>query len=261
MPNLRAAAVSVTGPGHLRSAHPCQDHAGVLLADSHGAAAVADGLGSRSASDQGSEVAVSMFLELCMQRHSSRYVSSSPEYRASTVLYGVASAWSKEIWERASTQGRPVSDFGTNLMCCWYTQSTTTIAAIGDCCALVDFVGRPSRLIASPSVLLGNQTQTLASVLHGASPWFITVPSSLINGVALMTDGLWNAAVDRSSPGSQGEYGSGLVAHARMEFASAVFEGLRQATNPAEWLAAQLSTESFSRSSDDDKTIAAVWHQ
>ena len=221
MPNLRAAAVSVTGPGHLRSAHPCQDHAGVLLADSHGAAAVADGLGSRSASDQGSEVAVSMFLELCMQRHSSRYVSSSPEYRASTVLYGVASAWSKEIWERASTQGRPVSDFGTNLMCCWYTQSTTTIAAIGDCCALVD----------------------------------------LINGVALMTDGLWNAAVDRSSPGSQGEYGSGLVAHARMEFASAVFEGLRQATNPAEWLAAQLSTESFSRSSDDDKTIAAVWHQ
>jgi|GEM_PF-1202418 len=131
----RVVAASSTGTAHLKSGAPCQDaHTVSLLNPSTVVLIAADGSGSASRSDIGSQLATQRILEGIRG-----FLRLTPD--VSTITRTIAQGWLKEVAARlvwqAKTDGQPLKNYSCTLLVAIVSSTHACFFQVGDGAMLI----------------------------------------------------------------------------------------------------------------------------
>lgn len=239
----RVRGVSVDGYSHRRKGVPCQDACAYEIGDQVVVLAVADGAGSRPRSDQGSKLAVSL---------ATRHFSQVPERTADVdgVLRG---AFQRVREDFLKETGSDADDFATTLTVMTLTRSWLGYVSVGDGFVVIragQENGKPQYHVLPQPEAVSEYSNETVFLTSGQAPRRVIVECLRdpgVNGVLLSTDGLAQAALDRSG------------GRPNDTFVNAMFRTLDSPRPDPEEddrsLAAYLGSDQLSQLNSDDKTV------
>lgn len=233
---LRAAGVSVTGPGHLELNEDCQDAHSIKGWRGGWILAVADGLGSRPHSAQGAQVAVRSVQEVARAWEHSSAWRTIPARDVATDIYR---RWLKTVPWRDKSMGAT-----TLLVAICDRDGYTRMWQLGDGLVVSMVNGRVQVLTPERSGF-GNETRALGV----DTSWSAWHTSDLVLGrsgdaLLLMTDGIADDIPQDLVAGFASTVGRELKKRSR--------RGARQ------WLRREF-TDWATPGHSDDKTLAAIF--
>ncbi|WP_213956740.1 MULTISPECIES: PP2C family serine/threonine-protein phosphatase [unclassified Variovorax] len=233
---LRAVGASVTGPGHLEVNEGCQDAHLVKGWRGGWIAAVADGLGSRTHSAQGAQVAVRSAQAVVREWESTSAWRTLPARDVATEIYR---RWLQKVpWSDKSVAAT------TLLLAICDVDGYTRVWQIGDG-LIASLVNGQIKILTPERGGFGNETRALGvdtawSAWHSADLVLGNADDTLL----LMTDGI--------SDDIPQDLIEGFVCAVRGEFKKRSRRGARK------WLQREL-TNWATPGHSDDKTLAAIF--
>ena len=210
MPAWSVVSASVTGASHLRNGQPCQDYQEfrcVSANASHGAliAAVADGAGSASLSEDGSRIAASAAVRKACSLIS-RHVHPLYEAVLKEVLDETARVARKELEAESCRRKVPIRRFATTLIIAICTADAVASAQIGDGAVVISESAVKSSSEEQEYMLFSppqrgeyvNETKFITS-----NDWreslAIKVRRAPVRHLAMFTDGMQSLALNASA--------------------------------------------------------------
>ncbi|GGN81941.1 hypothetical protein GCM10011579_069090 [Streptomyces albiflavescens] len=245
----RIHGMSVEGYRHRRQGLPCQDACAYTVSASVAVLAVADGAGSRPRSEEGSRLAV----ELAAEQFARRSAAAAECHPGEAVHELLEDAFHDVSKMFLDATGADAPDFATTLTVVVLAPGWLGHLTVGDGFVVLragaedgerQFHLLPQAMAASE---YSNETVFLTS--PDAARWVHTdcVSDDGIDGVLLSTDGLVQAALNRSGGGALSPNTS---------FVDAVFRSLDTVTdNTHEGLATLLRSDRLTALNADDKTL------
>lgn len=183
--NWRVVAAVATGADHLRAGTTCQDAADkVVMASGALIAAVSDGAGSASRSDDGAWMAAEMFSVEAEQLLE----------RGCDLRYAVEEAFRKArqaVFELADREDADAQDYSATLLAIVCADGKAVAAQVGDGAIIAD----GEILIEPDSGEYANETRFITSRRSEPN---IAVLNGSVRRLAMITDGLQNIALDYS---------------------------------------------------------------
>lgn len=248
----RIHGMSVEGYRHRRDGLPCQDACAHTESGPVAVLAVADGAGSRPRSDEGSRLAVDLATEHFLRRAAAA-VDSPPGEIVHDLLMDAFHDVTKVFLD---TTGASAADFATTLTVVVLTPDWLGHLSVGDGFVVlragVQDGERQFHVLPQTDAASEYSNETVFLTSPDAARWVHTdcVSDSGIDGVLLSTDGLAQAALNRSGNGAPTPNTS---------FADAVFRSL-DAPGPVsdtahDHLAALLRSDRLTALNADDKTL------
>lgn len=248
----RIHGMSVEGYRHRRDGLPCQDACAHTESGPVAVLAVADGAGSRPRSDEGSRLAVDLATEHFVRRAAAA-VDSPPGETVHDLLMDAFHDVTKVFLD---TTGASAADFATTLTVVVLTPDWLGHLSVGDGFVVlragVQDGERQFHVLPQTDAASEYSNETVFLTSPDAARWVHTdcVSDSGIDGVLLSTDGLAQAALNRSGNGAPTPNTS---------FADAVFRSL-DAPGPVsdtahDHLAALLRSDRLTALNADDKTL------
>lgn len=233
---LRAVGASVTGPGHLELGEGCQDALSIKGWRGGWIAAVADGLGSRTHSAQGAQVAVRSAHAIARRWERSSAWRTLPARDVATEIYR---RWLQTVpWSDKSVAAT------TLLLAICDVDGYTRIWQIGDG-LIVSLVNGKTTVLTPTRSGFGNETRAIGV----DTAWSAWHSADLVLGNAgdmllLMTDGIADDIPQ--------DLIGGFACAVRVEFRKRSRRGSRK------WLQREL-THWATPGHSDDKTLAAIF--
>lgn len=248
----RIHGMSVEGYRHRRDGLPCQDACAHTESGPVAVLAVADGAGSRPRSDEGSRLAVDLATEHFVRRAAAA-VDSPPGETVHDLLMDAFHDVTKVFLD---STGASAADFATTLTVVVLTPDWLGHLSVGDGFVVlragVQDGERQFHVLPQTDAASEYSNETVFLTSPDAARWVHTdcVSDSGIDGVLLSTDGLAQAALNRSGNGAPTPNTS---------FADAVFRSL-DAPGPVsdtahDHLAALLRSDRLTALNADDKTL------
>ncbi|MER5533602.1 PP2C family serine/threonine-protein phosphatase [Streptomyces mirabilis] len=248
----RVHGMSVEGYRHRRQGLPCQDACAYTVSPSVVVLVVADGAGSRPRSDEGSRLAV----ELAAEHFGRRAAAAADSGPAAAVRELLVDAFHDVTKVFLDTTGADAPDFATTLTVVVLAPDWLGHLTLGDGFVVVragtEDGERQFHLLPQAAEASEYSNETVFLTSPDAARWVRTdcVSDPGIDGVLLSTDGLVQAALNRSGSGAQSPNAS---------FADAVFRSLDTpgpvSENAHEGLAALLRSDRLTALNADDKTL------
>lgn len=240
--NPRVFGAAVIGPLHVQMNLPCQDACCYQVLSSNAIViAVADGLGSASASDAGAKLAVESAVK-AMVEASVEGIGSHEDI----VRYAVSAARSA-LQDRAAVTPCELRDLACTLILAFLAESHLAVAHIGDGAVVAQAEGQ-LHLVSAP----GDSEFTNEVVPLTSTDWEkevrITSLTSHIDSIAVFTDGCQRAAFRKSENGLEAfdRFFNPIFAYAR---------DLLDIEEGAKDIEALLASKKICENSDDDKTL------
>lgn len=246
-PVWRVLGGSVAGTSHLADGRPCQDaHASLLLPGGVLLAAVSDGAGSVSRSDEGARLAVDTVLSELERLSTLPCPASEEDWRgAMRAAFAAAAAALEAEAERAEV---PVREFSATLLTAILHPSFTVFASVGDCAAVSRSAAGPWTLAFAPERgEYANETTFLTSPDWPARLQVRLMEESA-DSLALFSDGLIRLALDLRVPAPHTPFFDSMFA-----FAATLGDGADES------LRAFLDSARVNERTDDDKTLLLAW--
>ncbi|MFF0137677.1 PP2C family serine/threonine-protein phosphatase [Streptomyces sp. NPDC005227] len=248
----RIHGMSVEGYRHRRQGLPCQDACASAVTASVAVLAVADGAGSRPRSEEGSRLAVELAAE-----HFARRAGAAADRRPGEAVHALLEEAfhdvSKVFLDRT---GADAADFATTLTVVVLARGWLGHLSVGDGFVVLragtEDGERQFHLLPQPPPAGEYSNETVFLTSPDAARWVHTdcVSDEGIDGVLLSTDGLAQAALNRSASGAPSPNPS---------FAEAVLRSLDvpgDVTDSAhEGLATLLRSDRLTALNADDKTL------
>lgn len=248
----RVHGMSVEGYRHRRQGLPCQDACAHKVSPSVAVLAVADGAGSRPRSDEGSRLAV----ELAAEHFGRRAAAAAESHPGEAVHELLVDAFRDVSKEFIDTTGADAADFATTLTVVVLAPGWLGHFTLGDGFVVVragtEDGERQFHLLPQAAAASEYSNETVFLTSPDAVRWVRTdcVSDEGIDGVLLSTDGLAQAALNRSGSGAQSPNTS---------FAEAVFRSLDTpgpvSDSAHDGLAALLRSDRLTALNADDKTL------
>lgn len=249
----RIHGMSVEGYRHRRQGLPCQDACAYKVSASVAVLAVADGAGSRPRSEEGSRLAVELAAEH-FARRAAAAADCQPGESVHELLAGAFRDVSKVFLDRT---GADAADFATTLTVVVLAPGWLGHLTVGDGFVVLragaEDGERQFHLLPQTAAVSEYSNETVFLTSPDAARWVHTdcVSDEGIDGVLLSTDGLVQAALNRS--------GGGGALSPNVSFVDAVFRSL-DAPGPVtddahEGLATLLRSDRLTALNADDKTL------
>ncbi|MEU9137683.1 PP2C family serine/threonine-protein phosphatase [Streptomyces sp. NPDC048404] len=248
----RIHGMSVEGYRHRRQGQPCQDACAHTATASVAVLAVADGAGSRPRSEEGARLAVDLATE-----HFARRVAGAADRRPGKavreLLRDAFHDVSKVFLDRT---GADAADFATTLTVVVLARGWLGHLSLGDGFVVLragtEDGERQFHLLPQPAAASEYSNETVFLTTPDADRWVHTdcVSDNGIDGVLLSTDGLAQAALNRSAGGALSPNTS---------FTEAVFRSLDVpgpvTASAQEGLGTLLRSDRLTALNADDKTL------
>ncbi|MEU8983764.1 PP2C family serine/threonine-protein phosphatase [Streptomyces sp. NPDC048309] len=248
----RIHGMSVEGYRHRRQGLPCQDACAYTASASVAVLAVADGAGSRPRSEEGSRLAV----ELAVEQFARRGAAAADRGPGAAVHELLEDAFHDVSKRFLDATGADAADFATTLTVVVLAPGWLGHLTVGDGFVVLragtEDGERQFHLLPQAKAASEYSNETVFLTSPDAARWVHTdcVVDDGIDGVLLSTDGLVQAALNRSGGGALSPNTS---------FADAVFRSL-DAPGPVtdsahEGLATLLRSDRLTALNADDKTL------
>ncbi|MER5381011.1 PP2C family serine/threonine-protein phosphatase [Streptomyces sp. NPDC002688] len=248
----RIHGMSVEGYRHRRQGLPCQDACAYAVTASVAVLAVADGAGSRPRSEEGSRLAVELAAE-----HFARRAATAADRRPGEAVHELLEDAFHDVCKVfLDRTGADAADFATTLTVVVLARGWLGHLTVGDGFVVLragtEDGERQFHLLPQPAAASEYSNETVFLTSPDAARWVHTdcVSDAGIDGVLLSTDGLAQAALNRSGGGALSPNAS---------FAEAVFRSL-DVPGPVseaahEGLATLLRSDRLTALNADDKTL------
>ena len=176
---------SLIGKDHLRTNTPCQDHSDIIhLQNGWTIAAIADGVGSASRSEEGSKIAVASALKFCSENFPT---STDTKSVLAMLLLAFHRAFG-DICEHAEHESTELEAFDTTLTVACFYKGMLFYGHCGDGgIFVVDRFGEASE-ITTPQK--GEDGDSMIPLRFGAKYWVFGQHSENVPTVLLATDGV-----------------------------------------------------------------------
>ncbi|MFF2365531.1 PP2C family serine/threonine-protein phosphatase [Streptomyces sp. NPDC058122] len=248
----RIHGMSVEGYRHRRQGQPCQDACGHTVTASVAVLAVADGAGSRPRSEEGARLAV----ELATEHFARRAATVADRRPGKAVRELLREAFHDVCKVFLDRTGPDAADFATTLTVVVLARGWLGHLSLGDGFVVLragtEDGERQFHLLPQPAAASEYSNETVFLTSPDAARWVHTdcVSDEGIDGVLLSTDGLAQAALNRSSGGALSPNTS---------FAEAVFRSLDVpgpvTASAHEGLGSLLRSDRLTALNADDKTL------
>jgi hypothetical protein len=195
---------SVIGSSHIKTNKPCQDsHGFQILSNELALIVVADGLGSAEKSEIGSRLAVDTVLASLAGALEKENITTEVSLAA---LENAFSAARKALEDKATTEGLPLRDLGTTLLCVVLASDWVACGQIGDG-AIVAQQADGSLLLLSAPQRGEYANETVPLTMQNALEK-VRYSSQLVEvkGLALISDGLQNLALKSTDYAPYGQF-------------------------------------------------------
>jgi serine/threonine protein phosphatase PrpC len=240
-------SASTQGTSHLLSGTPCQDAHAFHIWETGMIAAVADGLGSASRSDQGAQLAIEAALTMLDQLFMTCQLDDLDNWAQ---YLSSAFTAARESLERAATSSScSLREYGTTLIVLIIAQNHLAVGHLGDGAVVamledgsIHTISAPERGEYANEVVPLTAPDALCRVRYSVFPITAKV-------VALLTDGLQNLCINAASN----------TPH--IPFFEPFFEAACLSCDTREvskQLAAFLNSERVCSRSNDDKTLVVI---
>lgn len=249
-PLWKHAQVSVRGAAHLRNDLPCQDSNGFLEVPGALVCALADGAGSASHADIGSELAVDAALDYFLRLFLRVGVSGAAARLDARCGLEMLAAVQQRMGREASGQSTSISDYASTLLVAVITAQRVILYQVGDGLWCVCRNG----ILAAMTWPTGGE--------HASETTFVTCQTACqvlqceileggFDALFGMTDGVERLALNMS----------GRVPHPG--FFEPLARQLHKTVVPifSNQLTQLLASEAVCRRTDDDKTLAIILHE
>ncbi len=240
---------SVPGTNHSRIGLPCQDSHGYRIFNYGVIAAVADGLGSASRSDEGAWLAVETSLETLSQTLAVGLPSSDDQWLF--ILSDVFSIVRHALAQTAASVDLPMREFGTILIVSVITRNQVITGHIGDGAVVVlseddrlETISRPQQGEYANEVTPLTASDALAHVR-------CSIHAAPVKAVAMLTDGLQHLSINL------------ITGTPHAPFFRPLLEGVCRPADADETslrLVDFLNSERVCARTDDDKTLVLIGH-
>lgn len=183
--HIYSYSFSLIGKDHLRTNTPCQDHSGrIHLQNGWTIAAIADGVGSASRSEEGSKIAVASALKFCSENFPT---STDTKSVLAMLLLAFHRAFG-DICEHAEHESTELEAFDTTLTVACFYKGMLFYGHCGDGgIFVVDRFGEASE-ITTPQK--GEDGDSMIPLRFGAKYWVFGQHSENVPTVLLATDGV-----------------------------------------------------------------------
>jgi len=236
---------SVLGTSHRSSGTPCQDACRVLICDDNGPvllAVCADGAGSASLSDLGSQTACDVFVQLF---HDGLSTSLKDAASAEVAIRCACERICEELWALAETHSVPAREFACTLLCAVVYDRHAVFAQIGDGAIVAQLSGVYGPVFWPQSGEYSNTTNFLTDK-NCRDNIMVSVVSGQVDELAVFTDGIERLALQMNEQCVHVPFFDPLFATLRgIDNADKLFEPLRQF----------LDSPPVNERTDDDKTL------
>ncbi len=179
----QAVAAVTDGADHLKSGTPCQDAADkVVTASGALIAAVSDGAGSSSHSDDGAWMAAEMFTV-----EAERLIEQGYDLR-----HAVEEAFKnarRAVFDLAEREGGDAQDYAATLLAIVCAEGSAVAAQVGDGAIIAD-----GKVLIEPDT--GEYANETRFITSRSSDPNIVVLNGTVNRLTMITDGLQNIALD-----------------------------------------------------------------
>lgn len=238
---------STQGTSHVRLGLPCQDAHGYSVLETYAMAAVADGLGSASKSEEGAKLAVNTVLDVLEESLTIALPTTIENWQKN---FADAFAEARQSLENiAKSSSLPLRDYGTTLLVAVVTDDWLAVGHIGDGAIValweddsLETVSLPQNGEYANEVTPLTAPDALKSVRFGIFP-------KTVKAVALFSDGLQNLSINVAS------------GKPYAPFFAPFFDGISHAIDPEETskqLGEFLNSERICSKTDDDKTLVVI---
>ena len=183
--HIPSYSFSLIGKDHLRTNTPCQDHSDIIhLQNGWTIAAIADGVGSASRSEEGSKIAVASALKFCSENFPT---STDTKSVLAMLLLAFHRAFG-DICEHAEHESTELEAFDTTLTVACFYKGMLFYGHCGDGgIFVVDRFGEASE-ITTPQK--GEDGDSMIPLRFGAKYWVFGQHSENVPTVLLATDGV-----------------------------------------------------------------------
>jgi hypothetical protein len=183
--HIPSYSFSLIGKDHLRTNTPCQDHSDIIhLQNGWTIAAIADGVGSASRSDEGSKIAVASALKFCSENFPT---STDTKSVLAMLLLAFHRAFG-DICEHAEHESTELEAFDTTLTVACFYKGMLFYGHCGDGgIFVVNRFGEASE-ITTPQK--GEDGDSMIPLRFGAKYWVFGQHSENVPTVLLATDGV-----------------------------------------------------------------------
>lgn len=246
-PPWRALGASVRGTSHAADGRPCQDAHQLGVVSDILIAAVADGAGSASRSDEGSQKVVASLV----QTLSTALVSSVPsDDMAWRELLRCAFGKAKEaLSQAATTDSISVQDLAATALVAILSPDTLAVAAVGDCTVICHHQAQGWVLpIGLTRGEYANETTFITSPAW-ENAWQTGLVRPAPGAFALFSDGLLRLAMNLGTSIAHAPFFDPLLNYFRCQPPEAAADALRKF----------LDSERVNARTDDDKTLILAW--
>ena len=244
----QAVGASTRGTSHRRVDLPCQDaHEVRILSDARLLAAVADGLGSASHSEQGAKMAVQAALDSLEQSLSVKSTSRPEEWEA--ILKTAFSHAARKLQEIAVETGLALREYGTTLMVVVVQNDWLAVAHLGDGAAVAMLSNSQMKTISAPQRGEYANEVTPLTGPNAVDLVRLAIHQSEIEALVLLTDGLQNLCI-------QSQTGEPYT-----QFFAPFFDAIKKPLDIGETskqLTEFLDSERICSKTDDDKTLVVL---
>ena len=243
----QVVGASTRGTAHIRSDTPCQDVHGYRILKNCVVAAVADGLGSATNSDQGAKIALDEALyTLCGALKLN--IPSEP-CKCTLLIQDAFTKARRCLQQTAETRGLPVSNYATTLTIAIVLKSWLITGHVGDGTVVALFKDGTLDTVAVPQHGEYINVVTPITALNALSCLCFSVRQAGVKAVALLTDGMQNLSMDMKTGKPFGPFFLPVFQ---------VFDHKIDTNTMSKLLSDFLDSKQVCDRTDDDKTLVII---